>query len=368
MYSGAGHIVIVELEPAPGRQSDETLTATSNRATRLGVSLAPTKQIPIEALVELSQLAERLGYASVWVPETWGSEATVSLTMLASNTERIGIAAGVFNIYSRSAALIAQTTATLQNISNGRFTLGIGTSGPIVVEKWHGEHFRRPIGRTRDYIEVIRLALSGRTVDYTGVDMQLKGFRLSNPPALPVPIYLAALGPRNIRLAGELADGWLPIFAARGHLSKLTETLHEGIRAAGRFPNQVAVAAYIPAALGAGAEKLLRQQIAYYVGGMGTFYADFVSRVGFQSQADNIHRRWQRGDRLGAVAAVDDALLEACTLGPDVAEARIRLEQYCDEGIGMPILVPAHGSTVQNVADTLIGLAPQTSGLRLPVE
>src|SRR5579864_5695975 len=179
---------------------------------RLGVTLAPTKQIPLDAVVELARVADRLGYDTLWVPETWGFDAVTILAVLAASTERIRIASGVLNVYSRSAALIAQTAASLQHLSRNRFILGLGTSGPIVVEGWHGVAFRNPIMRTREYVEVIRLALSAQTVDFAGQTMQLSRFRLLNPPNAMPPIYIASLGPRNVRLTGEVADGWLPTF------------------------------------------------------------------------------------------------------------------------------------------------------------
>jgi F420-dependent oxidoreductase-like protein len=327
---------------------------------RLGCSLSPSRQLSPDALVELVLLAEKLGYESVWIPETWGWDAVSLLAVLAARTSRIRLASGVFNVFSRSAALIAQTAATLQGLSGGRFILGLGTSGPGVVEPWHGIPYRRPLGRTRDYVKIIRLALSGETVDFESDGIALHGFRLLNPPAAPVPIYLAALGPRNVRLTGELADGWLPIFAPRGHLEGLMTEFQQAVESAGRNVANIDVAAYLPAAIGPSTERLLAQQIAYYVGGMGTYYFEYVSRVGFGAPAQRIREAWEAGDRRRAVYEVNEDLLAACTLGPEATAARERVVEYRAEGIRLPVVTPPHGSTAQQVADTLEALQPAT--------
>lgn len=325
---------------------------------RVGVSVAPTKQIPVHAISDLAGAAERLGYDSIWVPETWGQDAATLLAILAVRTDRIRLASGVFNVFSRSAALLAQTAASLQEMSGGRFVLGLGTSGPIVVEGWHGVPFRNPIVRTREYVEVIRLALSGQTVDFAGTELRLERFRLLNPPAAEVPIYIAALGPRNVRLTGQVADGWLPIFAARGHMAPLLAELRTGMALAGRQPDEADVAAYLPVAIGRDGERLLRQQLAYYVGGMGSYYHGFVARLGLEEEANMIRSRWEGGRHREAMAAVTEEMLALCTLGTEAGAARERLAEYRADGVSLPILAFPHGSTIEIVQDTLAALAP----------
>lgn len=325
---------------------------------RLGLSLAATRQISIDDVIALARLADELSYESLWIPETWGVDAVSLLAVLARETQRIELAAGVFNVYSRSAMLIAQSAATLQELSGGRFILGLGASGPGVIERWHGMPYTRPLERTRDYVTSIRLALSGSRVDYQGGQFQLEGFTLANAASSPVPIFIASLGPRNVRLTGEIADGWLPIFAARGLMAPLYQELEAGAESAGRSAQAIDVAAYIPGVLGPRAGRLLRQQIAYYVGGMGTFYAGFVSRAGLADAAAEIRRRWQAGDRLGAVDAVDQVLLDVCTLGTDAETAQRRLDEYRQEGVGLPVLTPPHGSAVEEITQTIEALAP----------
>jgi F420-dependent oxidoreductase-like protein len=324
---------------------------------RLGLTITASKQISFREVVELVRRAEGLGYDSVWVPETWGTDAVSVLAVLAAQTERIRLASGVFNVFSRSAALIAQTAATLQNLAQGRFLLGLGTSGPIVVEGWHGVPYKAPLQRTREYVEVVRIALAGERVDHDGELLNLRNFKLLNPPERRVPVYIAALGPRNVRLTGEIADGWLPIFAPLGRLGGLRRQLQEGAESAGRRAEDIDVAAYIPVLVGQQGDRFLRQQLAYYVGSMGTYYAEFVTQAGFGDEVRAIRERWQAGDRPGAVRAVGDDMLATCTLGSDPGEARRRIDVYRAGGVNLPILSFPHGSGSEAVADTIEALS-----------
>lgn len=326
---------------------------------RLGVTVTPSRQLTVDSIVSIGQAAEALGYESIWVPETWGADAVSLLAVLAQETDRIKVASGVFNVYSRSAALIAQTAATLQDTSHGRFILGLGVSGPTVVENWHGMAFQRPLERTREYVAAIRLALAGQPVDLAGNQLRLRGFRLLNPPAEAVPIYVAALGSRNVRLSGEIADGWLPIFAARGQMTELFGEFRRAALAAGRDPGSLDIAAYVPVLLGGRGDQLLRQQLAYYIGGMGAFYADFVRGAGFAEEAEVIGAAWQKGDRREAVSLVSDRLLETCTAGSEPGVARHRLAEYRREGIALPVIAFPHGSSMEEIMNTLEALAPR---------
>jgi F420-dependent oxidoreductase-like protein len=330
----------------------------SDADNRLGLALAPSGRLPIDDFLDLARLADELGYDSIWVPETWGYDAVSLLAALALRTKRVRIAAGIFNIFSRSAALLAQTAATLQDLSGGRFILGLGTSGPIVVENWHGVPYRHPLGRTRDYVEIIRAALDGRPVEYASERMAVSGFTMTQKPSVPVPLFIAALGPRNVRLTGEIADGWLPIFAVRGHMAPLFEQLHAGAEAAGRNPESIEVAAYIPAAIGDEGERRLRQVLAYYVGGMGTYYLDFVRRLGLSDAANQIREAWERGDRVAAASAVTPEMLDLCTLGTNPSAARERLSQYRAEGVSLPVLSLTHSSGRAELERTIRELAP----------
>lgn len=324
----------------------------------LGLSLSPGRKLPIRSVVRLVQMAENLGYDSVWIPETWGTDSVSVLAALATSTTRIRLASGVFNIFSRSPTLLAQTAASLQELSHNRFILGLGVSGPTVVQNWHGVPFSRPLQRTRETVEIVRLALSGKAGQYAGREFTLSGFSLVNPPTTHIPIYIAALGPRNIRLTGEIADGWLPIFPVRDHLKEQFGILRSGAESTNRGTAELQVAAFIPCMLGARGDSLLRQQLAYYLGGMGTFYATYFDRLGFASEAGKVREAWTRGERKRAVQAVTEGLLAACTLGSSVPEVLERLTEFRLHGVTQPVLAFPHGASEDEIEDTLTNLAP----------
>lgn len=328
---------------------------TTARTQRTGISLRPTEEVNLADVIRLTRLAESLGYESVWVPEVWSEDAVSVLAVLAASTEKIRLASGVLNVYSRSPALIAQTAATLSQISGGRFVLGLGTSGPGVVERWHGVRYEQPLRRTRAYVEVIRMALAGERVNHDGSEVPLRGFRLGNPPPSRIPIYIAAIGPRNIRLTGAIADGWLPIFAARGRMAGVFEELRRGAHEGGRDVSELDVGAYIPALVAPRAEELLRLQVAYYVARMGTYYHGLVTRLGFGENADQIREESRtRGLRAGA-AAVTDEMLEVMTVMSGGAGS---LEPFRSDGIRLPILAFPNGAMPDEIESTLHALAP----------
>lgn len=324
---------------------------------RLGVSLAANRHLSYADLTALAVLSDDLGYHSIWVPETWGADASTTLALLATSTRHIFLASGVFPIYSRSAALIAQIASSLQTLSGGRFLLGLGASGPAVIENWHGVPYQHPLARTEDYVNIIRLALSGVRAHYSGTIVQTRGFKLTDPPGQPVPIYIASLGPKNVALTARVADGWLPIFLTRDGAFGEISAFHRLAVLAGRHPSTLDVAAYVPALLGDRGPRLLRRHLAYYVGGMGTFYRDALRRRGLAEPVDRIHTLWQTGDHRGAVAAVSDALLAQCTLGSDLDNAASRLHDLRAAGVNLPILTFPHGATAGEISGTIRALA-----------
>src|SRR3989441_8918545 len=181
--------------------------------------------------LQIARTAEDLGYDSIWSAEAYGSDAASVLAWLAAGTSRIKLGAGIFQIPARSAAMTAMTAATIDQLSGGRMLLGLGTSGPQVSEGWHGVRFPHQVERTRDYVAVVRMALAHKKVEYQGETMQLppphgprQGLKLTIRPGQDqIPIYLPGLGPKNGALAGEIADGWLPVFFSPEHVSKLRE-------------------------------------------------------------------------------------------------------------------------------------------------
>jgi F420-dependent oxidoreductase-like protein len=299
--------------------------------------------------VAIVQEAERLGYDSVWAAEAYGSDTAPVLAWLASQTERIKIGSAIFQMPGRSATMTAMTAATLDQLSGGRMLLGIGSSGPQVSEGWHGVRFAKQLQRTREYVDVVRLALSRERVAYDGETIQLplpdgpgKALKLTIAPVQErIPIYIAAIGPKNTELTGEIADGWLPILVAPEHLGELREPLEAGAARAGRTLDGFDIAPSVNVMVTddvAAARDAMRPFLALYVGGMGSrkqnFYNQLVQRYGFEDAAREVQDLYLEGKKQEAAAALPDALIDLVSLvgPPDVV--RERLAVYRDAGVG----------------------------------
>jgi F420-dependent oxidoreductase-like protein len=300
--------------------------------------------------------AEELGYDSVWTAEAYGSDAATVLAWLAGQTSRIKLGSDIFQIPGRSAAMTAMTAATIDQLSGGRMILGLGTSGPQVSEGWHGQRFGRQLQRTREYFDVVRMALRRERVVYDGETLQLplpdgpgKPLKLTIAPVQEqIPIYLAAIGPRNTALAGEIADGWLPTFFSPEHVGVFRERLEEGAARVGRtldgFEIAPQVSVHISDDLEA-ARNFMRPALALYVGGMGSreqnFYNALVREYGFEQAAAEVQDLYLDGKRDEAMAAIPDALIDLVSLvGPRELVAE-RLAAYRDAGVGTLLASPA---------------------------
>jgi F420-dependent oxidoreductase-like protein len=303
----------------------------------------------------LATEAERLGYDSAWVAEAYGSDAASVLAWLAAQTSTIGLGSAVFQIPARSPAMAAMTAATLDQLSGGRFRLGLGLSGPQVAEGWHGQRFARPLARTRDYVSVVRMALERRRVAYQGETLELplpdgpgKALKLTIGPAQPrLPIYLAAMGPRNLTLAGELADGWLGFLFAPEHAGAFRDHLAAGAARAGRDLDGFDVAPNVQVHISddlAAARDAMRPFLALYVGGMGSrernFYTEQVGRYGFEQAARTVQEHYLAGDRGQAMAALPDELIDLVTLCGPPARVRERLAAHREAGVGTLLAAP----------------------------
>ena len=305
--------------------------------------------------LHIAQTAEELGYDSIWAAEAYGSDAASVLAWLAAGTTRIKLGAGIFQIPARSAAMTAMTAATIDQLSSGRMLLGLGTSGPQVSEGWHGVRFPRQVERTRDYIAVVRMALAHKKVEYHGETMDLplpdgpgKVLKLTIRPVQDsIPIYLAVLGPKNVALAGEIADGWLPVFFSPEHVSRLKMPLEEGAARAGRTLDNFAIAPNVNVMVSddvASARDAMRPILALYIGGMGSreqnFYNKVVSSYGFEAAAREVQDLYLDGKRAAAMEALPDELIDmTCIAGPK-DRARERLRAYRDAGVETLIVSP----------------------------
>jgi F420-dependent oxidoreductase-like protein len=292
--------------------------------------------------LEMTQRAEALGFDSVWVPEAWGTDAISILGALAARTERIRLGTGIVNVFSRTPALLGQTAATLDLISNGRFILGLGTSGHQVVSGWHGMPFDRPLQRMRETVEIVRQVLRRERVRFDGEVFQLdQGLKLLVHPVRDrVPIFLATLTPAGVQLTGEIADGWIPTLFSPDHFDLFRPQLEAGARAAGRSPDAVELAPYVQVLVDddrGRARDALRPWVALYVGGMGSraknFYNEVVARYGYADEARDIQDLYLTGKKLEAIRRVPDALVDAITIGGPPAYVRERVAAWSAAGV-----------------------------------
>jgi F420-dependent oxidoreductase-like protein len=308
-----------------------------------------------EQQLEIVQEAERIGYDSVWAAEAYGSDTATVLAWLAAGTEKIHVCSGIFQMPARSPAMTAMTAATIDQLSGGRFRLGLGPSGPQVSEGWHGVRFARQLQRTREYVEVVRMALRRERVEYHGETIELplpdgpgKALKLTiSPVQEEIPIYLAAIGPKNVALTGEIADGWLPIFLAPEHLDVLMEPLQEGAARADRSLDDFDIAPTVNVLVSddvEAARDAMRPILALYVGGMGSreknFYNALVQRYGFEDAAREVQDLYLDGKKEEAAAALPEELIDTVTLCGPADRIRDRLAVYAQAGVGTLQVAP----------------------------
>jgi len=320
-----------------------------------------------------ARAAEELGCSVVWASEAYGSDAVTVLAWLAAQTTRIDLGSAVMQVPARSAATTAMTAATLDALSGSRFRLGLGVSGPQVSEGWHGVRFDAPLARTREYVDVVRLALSRAPVSYAGAHLQLPlpegpgvPLRLSvQPPRADLPVYLAAVGPKNVELAGEVADGWLPVFFSPEHSGDSLAALARGReRSALTAPVDVAptvpllVTDDAPGAAGARARAQasgpVRAHAALYLGGMGSrranFYNQLAVRMGYESEAAAVQDHFLAGRHREAAAAVPQGFVEATSLVGPPALLRERMAAYAEVGVTTLSVAPMAPTAAERLA------------------
>jgi F420-dependent oxidoreductase-like protein len=303
-------------------------------------------------LIECVKAADACGYDSFWMPEAWERDAFPLLTELALATKQIHLATGIVNVFSRTPALLAMSAATLDDLSGGRFRLGLGTSGARVIEDFHGLAFSKPLTRLKETIQIIRLLLAYERADFDGECFQLKRFKLGfKPLRAKVPIYVAGLTSNSLRQIGELADGWLPTHWPCAELSQGLAQIRAGCAKANRSIQEIEVAPFINTIVAedlAQARRAARLPMAYYIGGMGNFYRDSLSRLGFAEEACKIQTLWQAGRRKEAIHCVSDALVEATAICGSLDDCRARLDQMPSYGATLPLVpIPREGTTVE---------------------
>ncbi len=315
--------------------------------------------------LQVVQEAERLGYDSVWAAEAYGSDAATVLAWLAAGTTQIKLGSAIFQMPGRSPALTAMTAATIDELSAGRMILGIGSSGPQVAEGWHGQPFARQLQRTREYVAVVRQALTRERLEYHGETIELplpdgpgKALRLMITPVQErIPIYLAAIGPKNTALAGEIADGWIPTFFSPEHVAAFRALLQEGADRVGRSLDDFEMAPTVQSYVSDDRElarNLMRPVLALYIGGMGSrkqnFYNALVQRYGFEAAAREIQDLYLEGKKTEAGEAIPDELIDTVSLCGPREVVRERITAFREAGVGTLMVSPMAFDAEERIA------------------
>ncbi len=315
--------------------------------------------------VSLAREAERLGYHSVWTAEAYGSDCVTPLTWLAAHTTRICVGSAIMQMPARTPAMTAMTAATLDLLTGGRMLLGLGVSGPQVVEGWHGVLYGKPLVRTREYVEIVRTVLRReKPLEHHGehYDIPVRGgtglgkpLKLIVHPLRPnIPIYLAAIGPKNVALAAEMADGWLPVFFSPYRMSIFKTWLDEGRKDRANF--DIAPTAHVQmGADTAACRNAVKPYLALYVGGMGArdrnFYYNVACRYGYEEAAGKIQDLYLQGKKAEAIAAVPDELVDEVSLCGPKERISERLAAWRASGVTTLICGTSDLDTVRALAE-----------------
>jgi F420-dependent oxidoreductase-like protein len=335
---------------------------------KLGVQLGYWQRDPHANTVAIAQEAERLGYDSVWTAEAWGSDAFTPLAWIGAHTSRIRLGTAIVQISARTPASTAMHALTLDHLSGGRMILGLGVSGPQVVEGWYGQPFAKPIARTREYVDIIRQVLRREKpvasagphypLPYRGEGAWGMGKPLrsiTHPLRADLPIFLGAEGPKNVALAAEIADGWLPLYYSPFRTEVYAEslgTLRPGFEIAVTISVNVTedlAAAYAP----------LKASLGFYIGGMGArdrnFHKELMGRMGFAAEAQQIQDLFFAGKRAEAIAAVPDAFCDEISLVGPRERIRERLAAWRETPVTTLLVPGTNVETLRAIAELVLG-------------
>ncbi|MEQ8689974.1 MAG: LLM class F420-dependent oxidoreductase [Pseudomonadales bacterium] len=333
---------------------------------KLGIGLGPLGAPGGEKIIAAAQEAENLGYDTIWVPEIYGADCFTPLAWVGAHTERINLGTSIMQISARTPASAAMHAVALDHLSNGRLILGIGVSGPQVVEGWYGQPYPKPLARTREWIQIFRKIVARQEpVSFDGEHYQLPldgGMGLGKPLKLiqhpvrdHIPVYLGAEGPKNVALSAELFDGWIPMFISP---YRMMDVYKDAM--AIRTP-QFEIAATLPVILDDDLDRALlqvKQQVGFYVGGMGAksfnVHKDHISRFGFAEAADEIQSLFMSGQRDQAIAAVPDELADEISLCGSKARIRDRLAAWRESPVTQLVVGSNDPATLQFMAEELL--------------
>ena len=307
----------------------------------IGIEIPYTDLQDRAGIIALAREAEDLGYDCIWCSEVYTYDAFTTLTQIACETSTIKVGTNIAQIYARTPSLLATTAASLDQLSGGRFILGLGASGPQVIEGWHGVPYDRPVQRTREIIEIARKVWSGQRVTHEGTVFTLnKGLKLlNNGHRSDIPVYVASLGPKNVEMTAEIANGWLPFPFSSEHARAVFDApIKAGLAKREAELGSFHVAPFAPVFVGdldqglAGAKMI----IGFYIGGMGSkeknFYNQLVQRYGFVEEAKKVQEMFLGGDKAGAIAATPDDLCDQVSIVGDEGRVRERLHAFAEAG------------------------------------
>jgi F420-dependent oxidoreductase-like protein len=293
-----------------------------------------------DSVLREAKAADDAGVDSLFVAETWGHDAFTILTLLARETKRIKLGTSIVNIYSRSAGALAQHFATLDQLSGGRMQIGLGTSGPNVIEHFHGVKFDKPFTRMREYVEIINTLMRNEKLEYAGkVHTMSRGFTLRFNPVRPhIPIWIASITPKSIKQTAAIADGWLPIFMPRERWKDQLGLFYGAVREAGRRPEDVLVRCPYNVTVTNDVARVKagrRANAAFYIARMGDFYYEHFVRMGYRDAADAVRKAWAEGGSSAGAAALPDALVDQMGMAGELGACIEALDAAREAGFSL---------------------------------
>ncbi|MGQ0638529.1 MAG: LLM class flavin-dependent oxidoreductase [Nitrososphaerota archaeon] len=298
---------------------------------RLAYSLGSL--LSVNEIIECSSILSNYNVDSIWIPETWGMEVCSMLSTVSQMARKPKMGSSIINIYSRSPTLIAMAAATIDTLSNGRFILGLGTSSEPIVQEWHGFKLEKPIQRMREYVEIIRLVISGQKVNYNGKLFQLKNFTLLiKPPRKEIPIYLAAVNQKMVDLTWEIADG---IIFYLHPISELQNTIQRM-----QSKKKIDVASQFITCMSEDEEKAIdraKKTLSFYIS-VGKIYREFLAKNGFKNETENIYDEFKKSGVTSNYRLVSDSMLESLVICGTPEDCRKKLERFVKAGVALPIL------------------------------
>ena len=283
------------------------------------------------------RLADEAGVDTAWVAEAWGRDCFTMLALMARETQRIHLGTGIVNTYSRTPAALAQHFATLDELSGGRMIIGLGTSGYRVIEHWHGVPFQPSLTRLREYVEIIRLILSGEPLKYSGKIFNLqRGFRLRfQPVRSSIPIFIASLTPKSVAQTARIADGWMPVLIPLQHLGSEIQNFRKLVQEAGRDPHSIMVRSPGSVTVTRHVDKARQESkahTAFYITNMGDYYREQLIRMGHEEAVTVVRHAWEEGGHTAGIAAVPDALVDSLFFAGPVEACVERLAAQAEAG------------------------------------